>query len=119
MRLQTHQELNQNEIMVNVEYFNSKLNEGHAVGAEQKIRELNKNLRKFKCIKKTQKSTLKPSEALKKVMVNMNIQPTAKYGVTSEEVEKKSLNSEKFSLKYNFKRINDKSAARYRMVYKV
>ena len=62
---------------------------------------------------------MKPSEALKKVMVNMNIQPTAKYGVTSEEVEKKSLNSEKFSLKYNFKRINDKSAARYRMVYKV
>ena len=54
-------------------------------------------------------------------MVNMNIQPTAKYGVTSEEVEKKSLNSEKFSLKYNFKRIKivDKSAARYRMVYKV
>ena len=52
MRLQTHQEFNQNEIMVNVEYFNSKLNEGHAVGAEQKIRELKENLRKFKCIKK-------------------------------------------------------------------
>ena len=33
----------------------------------------------------------------------MNIQPTAKYGVASEEVEKKSLNTEKFSLKYNFK----------------
>ena len=44
MRLQTHQEFNQNEIMVNVEYFNSKLNEGHAVGAEQKIRELKENL---------------------------------------------------------------------------
>ena len=52
MRLQTHQEFNQNEIMVNVEYFNSKLNEGHAEGAEQKIRELKENLRKFKCIKK-------------------------------------------------------------------
>ena len=44
MRLQTHQEFNQNEIMVNVEYFNSKLNEGHAVGAEQKIREMKENL---------------------------------------------------------------------------
>ena len=52
MRLQTHQEFNQNEIMVNMEYFNSKLNGGHAVGAEQKIRELKENLRKFKCIKK-------------------------------------------------------------------
>ena len=51
----------------------------------------------------------------------MNIQPTAKYRVASEEVEKKSLNTEKFSLKYNFKRIKilDKSATRYRMVYKV
>ena len=29
----------------------------------------------------------------------MNIQPTAKYGVAPEEVEKKSLNSEEFKLK--------------------
>ena len=45
----------------------------------------------------------------------MNIRPTAKYGVAPEEVEKKSLNSEEFKLKYDFIRIKivDKSAARY------
>ena len=45
----------------------------------------------------------------------MNIQPTAKYGVAPEEVEKKSLNSEEFKLKYDFERIKivEKSAARY------
>ena len=45
----------------------------------------------------------------------MNIRPTAKYGVAPEEVEKKSLNSEEFKLKYDFTRIKivDKSAARY------
>lgn len=42
MRLQTNQEFNQNEIKIlytkfNVEQLNSKLNEGHTVGAEQKI----------------------------------------------------------------------------------
>ena len=59
---------------------------------------------------------MKSNEALKKVTVNMNIQPTAKYRVAPEEVEKKSLNSEEeFELKYDFKRIKivDKSAARY------
>ena len=58
MRLQTDQEFNQNEIKVlndkfNVEHFNSKLNAGHAEGAEQKIRELKGRLRNFKSIKKS------------------------------------------------------------------
>ena len=49
MRSQTDQEFNQNEIKdlnkkFNVEYFNSRLNEGHALAAEQKIRELKKRL---------------------------------------------------------------------------
>ena len=42
MRPQTNQEFNQNEIKIlynkfNVEQLNSKLNEGHTVGVEQKI----------------------------------------------------------------------------------
>ena len=45
LRLQTDQEFNQNEMKqitkkYNVVHFNSRLNDGHAVGAEQKIREL-------------------------------------------------------------------------------
>ena len=58
MRLQADQEFNQNEIKIlynkfNVEHLNSKLNEGQAVGAEQKIRELKEGLRNFKRIEKT------------------------------------------------------------------
>ena len=49
MRLQADQEFNQNEIKI----FYSKLNEGQAVGAEQKIRELKEGLRNFKRIEKT------------------------------------------------------------------
>ena len=68
-RLQTDQEFNQNEIKVlidkfNLEHFNSKLNEGQVVDAEQKIRELKDRLRNFKRILKNQKSTLKPNRAL-------------------------------------------------------
>ena len=45
MHLQADHEFNQNEIKIinskhNIEHHNSKLNEGHAVAAEQKIREL-------------------------------------------------------------------------------
>ena len=89
MRLQTDQEFNQKEIKIlnekfNVEHFNSRLNEGHAMGAEQKIRELKERLKNFKRIKKKKKSASKSNEALKKVMINMNIQPATKYGVAPD-----------------------------------
>ena len=89
MRLQTDQEFNQKEIKIlnekfNVEHFNSRLNEGHAMGAEQKIWELKERLKNFKLIKKKKKSTLKSNEALKKVTINMNIQPDTKCGVAPD-----------------------------------
>ena len=45
----------------------------------------------------------------------MNIQPTRKYGVLPNEVEKKSIESEKYKLSYDTDRIRkaDKDAARY------
>ena len=66
MWLQTDQEFNQNEIAEinkkhNVLHYNSKLNDGHAVGAQQKIRELTSHLRNFKRLVK--KGKVKPSEA--------------------------------------------------------
>ena len=69
MRLQTDQEFNQNEIAeinkkFNVLHYNTKLNDGHAVGAERKIHELKKScLRNFKRLVK--KGKRKPNEALK------------------------------------------------------
>ena len=69
LRLQTNQEFNQNEIKeitkkYNVVHFNSRLNDGHAVGAEQKIRELKNRLKNFKRVLSSGK--LKQNETLKK-----------------------------------------------------
>ena len=118
MRLQTNQEFNQNEIKeinkrYNVLHYNSKLNDGHTMTAEQKIRELKNRLKNFKRLLK--KGKLKPNEALRKATVNMNIFPTKKYGVPPEEVGKKSLESEEYKLDYNFKCLKkvDRDAARY------
>ena len=89
MHLQTDQEFNRSEIKKlnskhNVEHYNSKLNEGHAVAAEQKIRELKNRLKNFKQRNKIEKKTLKPNDVLKKATTNMNLQPTRKYGVPPE-----------------------------------
>ena len=45
----------------------------------------------------------------------MNMLPSRKYGVPSEEVENNSLESEEYKLDYDFKRLKkvDKDAARY------
>ena len=115
MRLQTDQEFNQNEIKAlnkkhNVEHYNTKLNEGHTVAAEQKIRELKFRLKNFKRLSKISKNLLKPNVVLRKATNNMNIQPTRKYGVPPNEVE-----SEEYKLSYDIDRIRkvDKDAARY------
>ena len=120
MRLQTDQEFNQNEIKAlnkehNVEHYNTTLNEGHAVAAEQKIRELKFRLKNFKRLSKISKNVLKPNVVLKKATNNMNIQPTRKYGVPPNEVEKKSIESEEYKLSYDNDRIRkvDKDVARY------
>ena len=91
------------------------MNEGHAVAAEQKIRELKNGLKSFKRLNKIEKKTLKPNEVLKKATANMNLQLTRKYGVPPEEVEKKSIESEEYRLTYDFSRLKkaDEDAERY------
>ena len=120
MRLQIDQEFNQNEIKKinskhNVEHYNSKLKEDHAVATGQKIRELKNRLKNFKRLNKIEKKTLKANEVLKKATANMNLQPTRKYGVPLEEVEKKSTESEEYRLTYDFSRLKkvDKDTERY------
>ena len=83
--------------------YNTKLNEGHAVGVEWKIREVKKRLKNFKRIKKqNKKARLKPNEALKKVTLNIYLQPTVKYGLTPNKVEEKLIKSEEYRLEYGF-----------------
>ena len=77
----------------NVVHFNSRLpNDSHAVGVEQKVRELKNWLKNFKRMLSSGK--LKPNEVLKKTTKNMNIFLRSRYGVRPEEVEKKSLTLE-------------------------
>ena len=111
MRLQTDQEFDQNEIAsiskkYSVLHYSSKLNEGHDVAAEQKIRELKIRLRNFKRL--LNKGKLKPNEALKKAIANMNLLPTRKYGVATEEVEKKSYASEEYKLTHDFEHLKNR-----------
>ena len=92
MRLQTDQDFNQNEIReinkkYNVLHYNSKLNDGHAVTAEQKIMEVKNRLKNFKRLLK--KDKLKSNEVLRTATVNMNIFPTKKYGIAPKKAEKK------------------------------
>ena len=72
MQLQRDKEFNQNDIAeINKKYsvlhYNSKLNDGHVVGVEQKNCELKSHLRNFKRLVK--KGRLKPNEALKKQLI--------------------------------------------------
>ena len=116
MRLHTDQEFNQNKIseinkQYNILHNNSKLNDEHAIGTEQKVCELKSRLRNFKRLIK--KSKLKPNKALKKATNNMNMLPTRDYGKPLEEVEKKSLESEEYKLDfYRLKKVY-KDVARY------
>ena len=116
MRLHTDQEFNQNKIseinkQYNILHNNSKLNDEHTIGTEQKVCELKSRLRNFKRLIK--KSKLKPNKALKKATNNINMLPTRNYGVPLEKVEKKSLESEEYKLDfYRLKKVY-KDVARY------
>ena len=74
----------------NVEMFSTSLRGGKAFAAEQKIRELKTRIAKLNSqkLKITQKK--KKKKKIELSTVNMNIQPSKKYGFSPEEVEKKS-----------------------------
>ena len=63
-----------------------------AFAAEQKIRELKTRISKLK----SQKLKITPNKILEILTKNMNIQPSKKYGISPDEVESRSLESEKF-----------------------
>ena len=74
MQLQRDKEFNQNEIAeikkkYSVLHYNSKHNDGHVVGIEQKNRKLKSRLRNFKRLVK--KGRLKPNEALKNQLITL------------------------------------------------
>ena len=106
MKLQIDQEFQQVKIkylndLNNEEMFSSSLRGGKAFAAEQKIRELKTRIAKLA----GQKLKISPKKIIEMSTVNVNIQPSKKYGFSPEEVEKKALKSERFRTVYNMHRL--------------
>ena len=102
MRQQTDLEFQQIEIKklnekYNVDMFSTKVRGGKAFAAEQKIREFKKLLFKSKKLHKaTKMSRVDPRKLIRNAVQNMNKTNSQKYGMPHEEIEEKSLASEKF-----------------------
>ena len=80
--------------------FSTSLRGGKAFAAEQKI-ELKTRIAKLK----SQKLKISPKKIIEISTANMNIRPSAKYGFSPEEVEKRALESERFKVLYNMHRL--------------
>ena len=106
MRLQVDQEFQRLKIKDlnkknNVEMFTTSLRGGKAFAAEQKIRELKRRIAKLM----RQKLKLTPKKKIEISTVNMNIKPSVKYGILPENIESKSLSSERLKTLFNMHRI--------------
>ena len=97
MRLQTNLEFKQNEIKklnneFNVDMFCTKVREGRAFAAGQKIREFKKILLRSKRLEKQRGKGIKPNDLIRKAAQNMNETISTKYQLAPETIEKRSLN---------------------------
>ena len=104
MRLQVDQEFQQVGIkdlndLNNVHMFSTSLRGGKAFAAEQKIRELKTRTSELT----NQKLKISPNKITEMSTINMNIQPSKKYGFSPEEVEKRAL--QRFRTVYNVHRL--------------
>ena len=110
MYLQTDLEFKQNAIKklngeFNVEMFHSRVRGGKAFAAEQKIREFKKLLLKSKRFTKNESERLKPNKVIKNAAENMNETFSSKYGISLENIENKTTNSEFNCEMFDFLRI--------------
>ena len=85
--------------------FSTSLRGGKAFAAERKIRELRKRIAKLM----GQKLKLTPKKIIELSTTNMNIMSSLKYGISPENIESKSLNSERFKTLFNMHRIEKTS----------
>ena len=97
MCLQIDLKFKQNQIKklndeFNVEMFHTKVREGKAFVAEEKIREFKKILLRSNRFEKSRKNRIKPNDLIKKAAQNMNETISTKYQLGPETIEKWSLN---------------------------
>ena len=85
--------------------FLSSLRGGKAFTVEQKIRELKTRIAKLH----SQKLKMSPKKIIEISTTNMIFLPSKKYKFSPEEVEKKSIENEKFKAVYNMHRLEKTS----------
>ena len=106
MRFQVDQEFQQvkikdiNDLLNNAEMFSTFLRGGKAFAAEQKIRELTTRIAKL-----FSQKLKSPRKIIEKSTANVNIQPKKKNVFSPEEVEERSLESERFRTVYKIHRL--------------
>ena len=81
--------------------FTTSARSGKAFAAEEKIRELKSRMAKLNA----QKLKISPTKKISSSTSNMNSVQSEKYGLSPDEIEKKSLSSERFRKLFNFHRI--------------
>ena len=113
MHLQVDNELQQVKIkdlndVNNVEIFTSSMRGGKTLPAEQKIRELKSRIAKLNALK----MKVTPTKTITTSSENMNSVLNEKYGLSPNEIEKRSLSSGRFRTLFNFYRIGRKKFTR-------
>ena len=117
MRLQVDNEFQQVKIkdlndQNNVELFTTSVREGKAFADEQKIRELKTIISKINA----QKLKISPSKIIQNSTLNMNLMKSGKYGLSPEEIERRSLSGERFKMIFNMHRIDKTKKLHRRLV---
>ena len=85
----------------NVEMFASVVRGRKSLATEEKIRERKTRIAKINA----QKLKIIPSKIIEMSTANLNLRPSKKYGLSSEEVERRALSNERFKTIFNIKRI--------------
>ena len=106
MRLQVHNEFQQVKIkdlndQNNAEMFTTSVRGGKAFAAEQKIRELKTRIAEIN----VQKLEIASSKIIQNSTLNINLVKSAKYGLSPEEIKRRSLPGERFKTIFNMHRI--------------
>ena len=111
MRMQTDNEFQQVKMKdlnsnYNVAMSMTNVRGKKAFAAEQRIRELKRRILKLKTISDQNKAKISPTTIIKRSAENINNFKSEKCKLTPIEIEKKSLENQRFRTEFNFERIN-------------
>ena len=89
----------------NVTMFTTSIRGGKAFATEQKIREFKSSIAKLEVIFDKYNAKIPPTTLIRQLTENMRNVKSEKYGISHDDIEKRSLSSERFKILFNFKRI--------------